>query len=133
MKNFYVTVSNPCFYDVLLEDSEQGETNWTISRNARSGDWVLLYICAPVSAIVAVATVATEPVKDDNPSSEWFGHFLADMHSLRMLAEPITRDWMLKHLSSWRYWTQPRNSVCVPEQYRAVINGLLKNDASAAA
>jgi hypothetical protein len=126
MKRTFVTVSNAEFYDVLREDSDEGETNWTVSRHARRGDRVLLYICAPISAIVAVATISTDVELNDDPSSEWFGHYMADMHSLRMLAEPITRAALIEWLPSWGYWKQPRNSLQVPEQFLPILEEVLR-------
>lgn len=124
MKSIYTTVSNAEFYDVLREDAEAGATNWTISKHARRGDKVLLYVCAPVSAIVAVATVATTPERDDNLQSEWWGHYLADMDDLRMLDQPITRHALRERFPDWGYWKQPRNSVRVPEQYSSAVASL---------
>lgn len=125
VKPTYVTISNFEFYDCLKEDADQGETNWTISRNARVGNRILLYICAPVSAVVAVATLATTPERNDDPSSEWFRHYMADMCGLRMLAEPITRAMLLDQFPGWRYWKQPRNSALVPAQFLEPLEQLL--------
>jgi addiction module HigA family antidote len=57
MKTF-TTITNVGYYYSIIEDAQTGETVWTINKNARSGDTVLLYVCAPVSAIVATATVS---------------------------------------------------------------------------
>jgi hypothetical protein len=124
--NTYTTVSNQEYYEVLFEDAQTGETSWTVNRNARAGDRILLYICAPVSAIVATAVVVTEPEKDEDPNSVWFDHWFADMEELRMLPEPITRQMLLEKFPDWGYWTQPRNSVRVPEEYLIALGGLLE-------
>jgi uncharacterized protein YsxB (DUF464 family) len=125
MKNAYTTVSNAAFYEALREDSAEGETNWTINRHARRGDHVIMYVCAPVSAIVATATVATDPEQDDDPASEWFGHYLADMKDLTLLAEPVTRARLVADFPGWGYWKQPRNSVRVPERVLAGLKMLV--------
>jgi hypothetical protein len=57
MKTF-TTISNQEFHDILLEDAVAGKTNWTVSKYCRPGDRILLYICAPVSAIVATGILA---------------------------------------------------------------------------
>ena len=124
-RSTFITVSNAEFYEVLLEDSEQGETNWTISRHARPGDRMLLYICKPISAVVAVCTVATMPEQIDDPTNEWFGSFMADMQSLQMLKEPIERTALIERFPTWGYWKQPRNSVRVPEPYVEQIDSLV--------
>lgn len=121
----YITVTNAAYYETLLEDSEAGETNWTISRHAKVSDRVLLYVCAPVSAIVAVATVTSAPVREDDPASAWFGHWMTDMHRLRMLEEPITRSALMERFPEWGYWKQPRNSIVIPAPYDSLICELL--------
>jgi hypothetical protein len=126
MKAIYATPSNAAFYQTLLEDAVEGETNWTVNRHARRGDVMLLYVCAPVSAIVARATLATDPELNDDPACEWFGSYMADMHSLTMLAEPITRAALLRDFPQWGYWKQPHNSARVPKDYEAPLLRILE-------
>ena len=125
MKPTHITVTNVEFYEVLRDDAEAGETNWTVNRHARRGHRMLVYVCAPVSAVVAVATLATDATQDEDPASEWFGYFLADMHSLRMLREPLKREYLRAIFPAWGYWKQPRNSVRVPEHFQSRLESLL--------
>jgi hypothetical protein len=125
-KQFHVTISNAEFYEILKEDAEQGMTNWTINAKARVGDEVLLYICAPVSAIVARATIATEPQIEEDPASVWCGKHMADMHSLMMLDTPITRQKLIGQFRDWGYWMQPRNSIVVPAYFVKRLERLLQ-------
>lgn len=125
MRATYITGTNPEFYDVLREDAAGSETTWTISRHARRNDRVLLYVCAPVMAIVARAIMAEDAALVDDPASEWHGHHMADMHSLTLLAEPVTRRELLAAFPAWGYWKQPRNSVRVPEAYGERLTGLI--------
>lgn len=120
----YTAITNKEYHQTLLDDSVEGETCWTINRNAKSGDEVVLYVCAPVSAIVAVASVVDAPVKDEDLNSIWFGSYFAEMENLRMLKEPIPRKSLLELFPDWRYWTQPRNSVAVPGEYERTIRKL---------
>jgi hypothetical protein len=122
----YTAITNIEYHQTLLDDSVEGETCWTINKNAKSGDEVVLYVCAPVSAIVAIATVVDEPIKDEDLNSMWFGSYFADMEDLRMLKEPIERTFLLSRFPDWRYWTQPRNSVAVPSQYESRIHTLIE-------
>jgi hypothetical protein len=122
----YTTITNSDYYQNLQDDSREGSTAWTINRHAKSGDLVLLYVCAPVSAIVATAIVVDEPEQDLDPNSIWFKSYFAEMENLRMLKEPISRNALLKGFSSWRYWTQPRNSVAVPREYEGEIRRLVE-------
>ena len=113
----YTTITNADFYETLKNDAQIGETQWTINKNARSGDSVLIYVCAPISAIVATAVVSDDPFENEDINSEWFGSFFALMENLQMLKKPITRKELFWEFPHWRYWTQPRNSVLVPETY----------------
>lgn len=121
----YTTVTGIDYYESLREDAANGgETNWTINRQARSGDRVLLYVCAPVSAIVAVASVVDPPYPDEDVQSIWFGRFFADLADLRMLEEPIQRATLLARLPDFKYWKQPRNSIAVPPEFLPVLGEL---------
>jgi hypothetical protein len=122
----FTTISNQEFHEVLIEDAAAGETNWTVSKHCRPGDRILLYICAPVSAIVAVGILASQPEEVTVPSSIWFGHWLADITELRMLDQPLSRQTLLSEFPIWGYWRQPRNSVRVPEEYLPRLELLLK-------
>jgi hypothetical protein len=124
-RSLFTTSTNPAYYGSLVEDAAEQVTNWTISRHARPGDDVVLYVTAPISAIVAVATVETEPELCEDPRSEWLGKYFADMHSLRMLARPIERLSLRRAFYEWRYWKQPRQSVRVPDQYVEGLRALL--------
>lgn len=123
----YVTVSNAGYLEVLREDaSAGGESNWTLSRHARPGDRVLLYLKAPVSAIVAWGGVASIPMREDDPSSPWHGHFMADLHGISMLPRPIERLSLCVAFPDWRYWKQPRQSVRVPGVHEALLLEMVK-------
>lgn len=119
----WTTVTNEQYYESLKADA--GELNWTINKGTKRGDQVLLYVRAPVSAIVALATVSTYPVREGNPSSEWHGWYFSEMHALRMLDVPLTRDFLLAEFPAWRYWKQPRASVRVPIEFEQRIKELL--------
>ena len=126
MKSLHITVSNAEFYEALREDAEEELTNWTVNRHCRPGNTMLLYICSPISAIVAVATVSDLPELNDGPSSPWFGQWMVDMEALRMLKEPISRQALLTTFPDWGYWRQPRNSIAVPEMHVDELERLLK-------
>lgn len=125
-RSTYVTPSNVVYYGALVEDAEAGHTIWSISRHARCGDRVLLYVCAPVKAIVAVATLASDPEVLDEPANEWNGTYMAAMDGLRLLNAPITRDILMATFPGWGYWTQPHRSARVKEQYLPALEKLLE-------
>ncbi len=114
----YTSITNYEYYDTLRADAhDDATTNWTINKAARRGDTVLLYVCAPVSAIVATARVSSTPELCDNPQDPWFGKHFADMDNLRLLNLQIGRHNLLEDVPSWRYWKQPRNSIRVPDEF----------------
>jgi len=118
----FTTITNYDYYETLRIDAiEDAVTNWTINKNAKPGDIVLLYVCAPVSAVVATARVATIPALCEDPQSAWFRKHFSDMDDLRLLALQIGRHNLLEDLPSWRYWKQPRNSVRVPDEFVPVM------------
>jgi hypothetical protein len=125
MKTFS-TVTNINYYQSILDDSLEGETVWTISSRARPGDRVLLYVCAPISAFVAVAEVTEHPYLEENPSSEFCGKYFAAMHGLRLLKKPLTRLSLLRIMPEFRYLKQPRQSVEIPEPFVSQLNRLIR-------
>lgn len=115
-------ISNEDFYTSLRADPETHVSNWTVTSHAQPGDRVALYICAPVQAIVAAATVATEPyLMDDPPHSEYFGKWLVNVEDLFWLTPPIGRKSLRAEFYEWRYWRQPRSSIIVPGKYAALL------------
>lgn len=118
MKTF-TTITNIGYYEDLKNDALEGNTEWTINKNAVVGDRVLLYVCAPVSSIVATAIVCDEPFVDEDVNSMWFGSWFAQMNELEMLNQLIPRRHLLATFPTWRYWTQPRNSILVAPEYEA--------------
>lgn len=125
MKTF-TTITNPEFYDLIVADAKEHETDWTISRHARPGDRVLLYVTAPISCVVAQAFVISEPRLEEDPASEFVGSYFADMDGLEMLTHPIARETLRKCFPDWGYWKQPRNSVEVPEEYLNHLDLLIR-------
>jgi hypothetical protein len=121
-KATFITVSHADYLGTLLEDaSAGGESNWTLSRHARPGDRVLLYLKAPVSAIVAWGRVSSIPIRLDDPSEPWHGHFCADLEALAMTPARVTRESLRAAFPEWRYWKQPRQSVRVPAGYEPLL------------
>jgi hypothetical protein len=121
----FTTITNVGYYETIREDSASGETEWTINKNARPGDMVLLYVCAPVSAIVAKAIISEEPYLNEDLNSEFLGLYFAEMSGLKMLEKPLTRKELIWEFPHWRYWTQPRNSIQVPKVFEVVLKNLL--------
>ena len=121
----WITPSNPIYYESLVEDCASGETLWSISKHAQCGDRVLLYICAPVMAIVAAATLTADPQLLDAPENEWHGTYMAAMGGLRLLGTPISRALLMQTFPSWRYWIQPHRSSRVRDEFVPGLDGLL--------
>ena len=113
----FVTPTNHQYYQTIIDDAGECQTNWTLSRHARPGDFILLYVCAPVSAIVAVGVVASKPEEITDPQNPWFGLWQADIEQLELLDIPLLRSFLLEELPDWKYFRMPRNSVRVPDEF----------------
>jgi hypothetical protein len=121
----FTTITNNYFYEILKVDSRAGETDWSINKNAKVGDCVLLYVCAPVSAIVATAVISDDVYLDEDINSTWFGTWFAQMSELKMLDIKVTRHQLRQAFHDWKYWMQPRNSVLVKPEYLPQLEELL--------
>jgi hypothetical protein len=113
----FTTITNIEYYQSLVDDAVEGETVWSINKNAKPGDVVLLYVCAPKSAIVATAIIADIPYLEENINSEFFNTWFAEMNELILLNTSISRHHLREIFHDWGYWKQPRNSVQVKTEY----------------
>lgn len=125
MKTF-TTITNFDFYSTLQTDAKAGETDWSINKNTKAGDRVLLYVCAPVSSIVATAFIADAPYIDEDVNSPWFLTWFAKMENLKMLDHKITRLELKMTFPDWKYWSQPRNGIQVLPKYLTKLDELLR-------
>lgn len=125
-RDLYITVTNPDFYGRLRENPGLNLIDWTINRHARRGDEVALYVIKPVCAVVAVATLATQPERCGDIKSPWYGHHFVDVHSLRMLKEPVSRDKLLLRLPRWGYPKQMRGSIRVPDEIEPALRMMIR-------
>lgn len=122
----FITPTNEAYHRTLIEDAREGETNWTISRHAKPGNLILLYVCSPVSAVVAVGTVASQPVAITDPQDPFLGLWRADITELRLMDNNwLPRNLLLRELPDWRYLRMPRNSIQVPAQFAAKLYHLV--------
>jgi hypothetical protein len=113
-----VTPSNKEYYATVQNDARtEQSTSWTVNKQCRPGDIVLLYVCAPISSVVAYGTIVSIPTVCNDASNPWFGHHFADIEELRLLKIPIERKRMRQQFYDWRYWKQPRQPILVPTQY----------------
>lgn len=125
--NTFTTITNVLYFHALQEDAKTGETDWSINKNAKPGDRVLLYVCAPISAIVATAYISDAPYLDEDINSMWFNTWFAEMEELKMLGIKITRHELREIFPDWGYWKQPRNSVLVEQKYLPKLDDVIKS------
>lgn len=123
MKNAHITITTIDYLPSLEAEArgefEPGDTWWTVNRHVKAGDELYIYVCAPVQAIVAVGLAASDAAPNDNPQSEFFGGYMAEMENVRMLPKLIPRLALCDAFPEWRYWRQPRQSVRVPAEFVA--------------
>lgn len=122
----YTTITNIAYYQALVEDAADGETCWSINKNAKPGDLVLLYVCAPISAVAATAVIADEPFLEESINSEFFGTWFAEMNDLALLKFPLERRWLVERFPAWGYWKQPRSSIAVPQAFEPELRRLIE-------
>jgi hypothetical protein len=121
-RTFVTSTSEPYLFN-LVEDAQMGETNWTLSRHAQKGDRLLLYVTAPVMAIVAEAFVSSQPEMILEADHPYRGSYCADLTGLHIFRNWIARDVLLSKLKGWGWPKQPRQCVQVPDAY---VKKLLK-------
>ena len=90
---------------------------WTINQSALPGDQVVFYMVRPMSAFVATAVVMTEPWRNDDATSEWYGHYVADMKHVKMLPRFIPLSEARERFPAWGFLRQPRRSILVPSAF----------------
>ena len=96
-----------------LQDLTDGQDTeeWKVPSGAMVGDLVLVYLMAPVSAIVAHATVLQEPVQANAvPDREWGDGWWAELGCFGMVDPPITNAVLRPSLPSWKWPVAPRGA-----------------------
>ncbi len=107
-----------------------------ITRRARQGDQVVIYLRAPVSAFIAIGTVGREVSREDVESGPYTEHaplwrsgssfFIG---SIRMLRRRISLDEAKRNLPDWSYLSHPvitslpntRTSMQVVERFLQLL------------
>lgn len=90
-----------------------GDTDvWKVPMGAQVGDMALVYLIRPVSAIVAFATVLSDPVEANGaPNRAWGDGWYAELGGFGLFDEPITRDELLAEVPAWRWPVQPHTAT----------------------
>lgn len=119
MSEIFIVQGSACYLPTLIEESisppENGEMLWTCPRTVRAGDVMLIYLLAPVSAIVARAEFSGDAFVMDDFDSDWFGKPMASYERVRMFAEPIALHELRLIFPEWHWTHRPQGSVKVPE------------------
>lgn len=123
-----ITPTNAEYYETIQADATgEHSTRWTVRKDCAPGDLVLLYVCAPVQAIVAQGRIASKPELCEDLNHPWYGHYFADIEDLQLLKFPITRQVMRAKFWGWRYWKMPRSPVQVPIEHQEVLAEFVLN------
>jgi len=89
-----------------------GTDLWKVPKGAQVGDVALVYLIRPVSAIVAFATVLTDPVEvNAAPDRDWGDGWYSELGGFGLFDEPITRDELLAEVPAWRWPVQPHTAT----------------------
>lgn len=89
--------------------------SWSALKSVKNGDRILVYCDHPDSAIVASAEAVTDAEKaDDYP-------FRCEIGKVRMLARPVHRTELQKHLSKWAWATATRGRTTVKPELQELV------------
>lgn len=126
-KTYHICLGTPedHFEDLENDAGSGGISNWTINSKAKKGDYVLFYMIAPISALVAKGVVLSDATRNENPRDNWFGYFESDIVDLEMLKSQISLSEIRKKIPEWGYWKTPIKSTCVPDDFIKPLERLL--------
>lgn len=127
---FYVCLGAPTdqleYFDTLPKGGDS--TSWTINSRAAVGDEVLFYLSAPVSSLVARGTVASPPEREEDPNSDWPGHYLADVAEVRPLPRRVHIRELRAEFPEWGWLRSPIRSSPVPDSVALRLAALVEWD-----
>lgn len=116
----HILLGNPEDYLYMLIEWAAGirpDNSWTINKKAHTGDYAVFYLIQPLSCFFAVGSVTSDAWLEENPSSEWYGYYMADIADVRLLSRPVSLDEARDRFPQWGWLRQPRRSVCVPDRF----------------
>lgn len=114
--------------DLKLDIRDHGTTVWTINKDAKRGERVIIYMTSPVSAFVAVGVLVTDAWPEPQ-GSEWEGFWMAEVGELSWLPVPATRGELLSRIPAWRYMYSPIRSQVVDPRHVPELERMLNRTA----
>lgn len=122
----HLVVGRPQEYkaDLFAEALDGESTWWTVNSSARRGDRSLFYMTAPDMAVVMRGTILTDAELDDDPRSEWEGHYFSEIGELEIFVEAVTRAEIMRAVPGWRHIRQAQKSARVREEVRGEVEKL---------
>ena len=87
-------------------------TEWKMPSGAKVGDVVLVYLTAPISAVVGYGLVFEAPTRANAvPDRPWGEGWWAEVGEFGMIEPPITNHELRIRVPSWKWPTQPRSAT----------------------
>lgn len=129
MPALHIVQGSPDSYSRILKRAASGTRRvaaWTVPKSAKPGDRVFFYIVRPVSLFVGTGVVAEHPSRNARPDDPWFGHFMAPMHQVLLLPQPVPLDQVRQALPDWGYLRNVRVGATVPVSLRASFEEVLR-------
>jgi hypothetical protein len=128
ISGWYVSSGTP---ELHLKDLQKAADHgsvkfWTVNSKARPRDRVIFYLLAPLSSFVATGTVASPPEFQDKRGDDWYGHYMADIKDIRMLARSFPLTVARTALPEWGWLKYPRRSTRVPSDVAPRLLKLLR-------
>jgi|GEM_PF-6067076 len=100
------------------DDDDEYETCWTCPKAVKAGDLMLIYLMAPLSAIVGYAYFTGEPYMNNDSASDWFGKTMAAYDNLTMLDphDYLGLGEMRLLFPEWHWVHRPQGATVVPDK-----------------
>lgn len=92
------------------------EMCWTCPATVKKGDKMLIYLLAPISAIVGEATFTSDAFQMNDTESEWFGKKMATYDFVKIYQEPISLHELRTLFPEWHWTQRPQGAVKIPEK-----------------
>lgn len=126
-KTFYILLGGAEHHRFFTNNADYSDQQWfwTVPKTARRGDLALVYLCAPVSAIVGSVEITAEPFYNVDMFPAWKDNWMAEIGRVRYArSRPELGIKGLRELfPDWGWLRYPRGKARIPAE---IVPALLK-------
>ena len=124
--NTFLVLGSDADGQSLMEDCFASDVAyWTLHKDAQIGDRILFYITAPISAVVAMGKVSSEPEYQPNPNEHWYKHWLGEVSELEVTNTTAMRE-LRQMFPEWKQLFYLRQNARVPGEIVEPLLELLR-------